>query len=119
MKTIIAGSRDLTDYVLFCDVMVKSGMKNYISEVICGMAPGVDLMGKRWAEYYQVPVREFPASWDLLGKMAGPVRNKEMVNYGDALIAILHKDSKGTLNCIQQAMNKPLKHIYIHYVDGK
>lgn len=118
MKIIIAGSRDITDYDVICRVMqdVVSGWD--ISEVVCGMSDGVDLLGKRWAEERSIAVKEFPANWGLLGKMAGPVRNKEMVDYADVLVAILHKNSKGTLNCVQHAMNKPLKNIHIHFVDA-
>lgn len=121
MKLIIAGSRDITDYNLFLEIVSshEDAFRNKLTEVVCGMAPGIDLMGKRWAEYWQIPVKEFPANWSVLGKMAGPIRNKEMVDYGDALLAILHKDSIGTLDCIKKAMAKPMKNIFIHYVDGK
>jgi hypothetical protein len=121
MKLIIAGSRDITDYDLFLSIIVpyEDMFRQQLSEVVCGMAPGVDLLGKRWAEYWSIPVKEFPANWSVLGNMAGPIRNKEMVAYADAGLFILHKDSKGTLNCIKQAMDKPLKHLFIHYVDAK
>ena len=123
MKTIIAGSRDFTDYAFVCDVMSKLGAKDLVTEVVCGMSRGVDLMGKKWAEYWQIPVKEFPANWqsDAFGydPTAGPKRNGEMVAYADGLIAILHKNSKGTMNCILQEMNMQLKFIYIFYVDAK
>jgi hypothetical protein len=130
MKTIIAGSRDITDYEIVCEVMSKLGCKDWITEVVCGMARGVDLLGKQWANYWNIPIKEFPANWqptffgdpDLVkgyDPTAGPKRNGEMVAYADCLIAILHRGSKGTSNCIMQAMNKPMKYIYIHYVDGK
>ncbi len=116
MKYIIAGSRDINDYDMFCRIMSQLALHEKATEVVCGMAPGVDLMGKRWAEFWRIPVKEFPADWNTYGKAAGPMRNKQMVDYADALVAIMHKDSKGTQNCINQAINKPIHDIIIRIV---
>ena len=76
MKTIIAGSREITDYGVVIDAVLNSGFE--ISEVVCGMSRGVDLLGLKWAQLYGVPVKKFPADWKNLGLKAGPVRNEKM-----------------------------------------
>lgn len=117
MKLIIAGNRDIDNYEQFCEIMLNFRIRvSDIEEVMCGMAPGVDLMGKRWAEYYGIPVKEFHADWKGLGNSAGPIRNKLMIDYADSLVAILTSDSKGTKDCIEQAMQKPIKNIFVHFV---
>lgn len=53
MKTIIAGSRDITDYPRFEQYMQRvldSGWT--ITEVVSGTCRGVDQMGERWAGCY-------------------------------------------------------------------
>ncbi|WP_197026348.1 hypothetical protein [Polaribacter sp. Hel_I_88] len=50
----------------------------------------------------------FPAEWNKFGKAAGPVRNKEMAIYADALIAFWDGKSRGTKNMIQLAKQNGL-----------
>lgn len=101
MKTIIAGSRDITDYDYVEKAIKESGFN--ITEVVCRGARGVDTLGASWANTYGVPVKYFPANWDKYGRGAGPIRNKEMALYADALIALWDGISKGTGDMIQQA----------------
>src|ERR1700733_13017187 len=100
MKVIIAGSRDLTDPKLVEQAIESSGFQ--ISEVVCGMQRGVDMMGKNWGDKNHIPVIPFPADWSKYKLGAGPIRNRQMANYADALIAIRFggEASKGTTNMI-------------------
>lgn len=106
MKVIIAGARDINNYEMVCRAVKLSGFD--ITEVVCGCASGVDSLGKRWAEEHKIPVREFPAAWSQYGRAAGPIRNGQMADYADALIAIPSKFSTGTHDMIKQAQNKRL-----------
>jgi hypothetical protein len=113
MKVIIAGSRTITDYLTVCDAITKSGFQ--ITEVVSGGCKGVDSLGEFWAREHKVPVKQFPADWDMYGKAAGPKRNQQMANYGEALIAVWAGQSRGTLDMIAKAKTKELK-VYIHQV---
>ena len=110
MRTIIAGSRTISNPLAVESAIRDSGFE--ITEVYCGMARGVDLMGKHWAEKRGIHVREFPANWKQYGKAAGPIRNTHMASEADALIAIWDGDSKGTKNMIELARKNNLK-VYI------
>jgi hypothetical protein len=101
MKTIIAGGRDIEDESLVRLAIKQSPGK--ITEVVCGCARGVDNIGRKLAEQYNIPVALFPANWDLHGPAAGPIRNKQMAEYAHALISIWDGNSKGTLNMITTA----------------
>lgn len=114
MKTIIAGTRDINDYDTVIKAVNDSGFM--ISEVVCGMAPGADMLGKQWALEHNIPVAKFPADWKKYKNAAGPIRNAEMANYGDALIAIWDGKSKGTANMIKLARNKNLK-VFVYMVN--
>jgi YspA, cpYpsA-related SLOG family len=109
LKTIIAGSRLLTDERLVFEAVEASGFT--ITEVVSGNAPGVDWSGEAWGKANGVSVRIFRAEWNRFGHGAGPRRNRQMVEYAEALIAIPHptQDSRGTLNVIRQAEAKGLR----------
>lgn len=106
MKTIIAGSRDIQNYVVVSALIAKSGFK--ISKVVCGTYWGVDLLGKRWAEENGIPVKEFPADWEKYGKSAGPRRNHAMARYADGLI-LIHHGTTGSLDMLSKAERFGLK----------
>lgn len=96
MKVIVAGSRTITDVALVLDLVTSAGFE--ITELISGAARGVDsaVLMKPWA----CVVRKFYADWDLFGKAAGHIRNKEQGLAGEALVAIWDGTSRGTLNMI-------------------
>ena len=112
MKVIIAGGRNIFDARLIPIAVQKSGFQ--ITEVVCGMAKGVDTLGKLWAEENGIPVKEFPANWSKFHRAAGPIRNAEMANYADALIAIMKPGSKGTRCMVDLAKKKNLRVFILH-----
>lgn len=73
------------------------------------MAKGADLLGKKYAEEKRYVVRRMPADWDKHGRAAGPIRNKQMAQSADALIAFWDGKSKGTENMINLAKEYGLK----------
>ncbi len=101
MRTIIAGSRSITDYSALQDAMRESAWVP--SVVICGRARGVDTLGEQWAAENNLPVEYFYPQWTLLGKRAGMVRNVEMAQVADALVALWDGKSRGTAHMIQTA----------------
>ena len=110
MKLIIAGSREITDYQTFLECIKLCGITpNDITEVVCGMARGVDTLGKQWALTNNLPVKEFPADWNKDGKAAGFLRNLDMARYADALLAIWDGKSRGTAHMIKSAQSHQLK----------
>ena len=59
MRTIIAGSREVTDYRIVYKAIIESDMLYQITEVVCGGATGVDLAGDRFAAEMRLPVEYF------------------------------------------------------------
>lgn len=106
MKTIIAGSRDVTSLDLVRNAVKDSGFT--ITEVVSGKAKGVDTLGEEIAKELGVPVAEFPADWKGLGRKAGPLRNIQMGDYADALVAVRLNNSRGTTHMIDYARKRGL-----------
>lgn len=76
--------------------------KEDIEEVVCGGAKGADLLGAMWANANNIPVKTFLAEWDKYGRSAGMIRNRQMAEYGDFLIAFWDGQSPGTKNMINE-----------------
>jgi predicted nucleic acid-binding protein len=111
MKVIIAGSRDITDYQ-FVKEAIEAAIETsgfVITEVIFGCAKGVDTLGEKWARENNIPIAHFPADWKQYGKRAGHLRNSQMADYGEALIAARIDETPGTTNMIEIAEKKGLK----------
>lgn len=106
MKTIIAGSRHIKDAAIVCKAVELS--KFEITEVVSGGAPGVDTAGEAIAETMGLPLKVFPAKWEIHGRAAGPIRNQQMAEYADALIAVWDGKSKGTKDMIDRASEQGL-----------
>jgi hypothetical protein len=109
MKILICGSRSIwrASYVRNC--IEKSGFN--ITEVISGGAHGVDAIAQWWAKRNKIPCQVLKPKWNEYGKPAGVIRNQEMVNLADAVIAIWDGVSPGTKNTISQARSagKPIE----------
>lgn len=54
-------------------------------EVVSGGCTGADKFGEVIARRMGIKVKQFPADWSI-GKSAGPMRNKKMAEYCDAVI---------------------------------
>lgn len=108
VKVIIAGSRSIGSYEDVGRAIEKAPFE--ITEVVSGGAQGVDQLGKFWAYQAGIPSKQFNAHWSEHGKAAGPIRNREMAAYADALIAIWDGKSRGTKNMIEEMekLNKPV-----------
>lgn len=115
MKTIIAGSRGIHDFLKVCEAIKESGFSDQITEIVSGGALGVDKLGEKFAKKFSIPLKIFLADWKKYDKAAGPIRNREMANYSDALIAIWDGFSNGTANMIEEAKKRDLK-IFIYKI---
>jgi hypothetical protein len=113
MKTIIAGSRTITDPFILIDALDKCWWEPTV--VVCGMAKGADMLGWQWAKDCGIQIVEFPALWriaDTYDNFAGLKRNIEMAKYADALIALWDGHSHGTAHMINTAKkHKLITHI--------
>lgn len=118
MKVIVAGSRTVRNSRFVDAAIEASGF--VITELVSGGARGPDEHGEVWAIQRGIPVKQFRAAWGYHGKVAGMLRNTEMAEYAEALIAVWDGKSKGTKHMIWTAEKKKLK-VFVYNVanDGK
>lgn len=109
-RVIIAGGRDFNDYALLSATMDRL-LSNISDEltVICGQARGADTLGERYAKEHNYRVDYYPADWKLYGKRAGYLRNEQMAQNADALVAFWDGKSRGTKHMIDLAKRYGLK----------
>lgn len=113
MRTIIAGSRSITDPVEVERAVANCGWTP--TTIISGGARGVDRMGENYARLNGLSLEIYEAEWGVYGNVAGYIRNAKMAKVADALIAVWDGISKGTGNMIDTARKMDLK-VYVHLV---
>lgn len=121
MKTIICGSRTITNYKLLEEFIIQQNLSDKITLVFSGGAGGVDTLGEKWANYNKVEVRKFIPDWNNLktpgarlkysaGRFydatAGLRRNSLMIDEANAVIALWDGESRGTKDTIDKAKKK-------------
>ena len=117
IKVIIAGGRGFTNYQLLklkCDQILVNVKKDI--QIVSGGARGADELGERYAKEKHYSVKRFEARWDIYGKRAGFIRNQEMAEYADALIAFWDGKTPGTRMMISLAHERVLKVRVVKYV---
>ena len=134
-KLIVAGSRTLGQgfysinaleraYAvdMISDIMLRitafldqEGINWWNTEVVSGRAKGPDTFGEWWALSHGSAIKFFPVDWKL-GPKAGFIRNEQMGDYADALIAFWDGKSGGTKHMIEYMMKlgKPIRVYFIN-----
>ena len=114
-KVIIAGGRDFADYQKLYKTANKILQNKKNIEIVSGGAKGADALGEKYAKEMSFELKIFPADWNKHGKGAGFIRNKQMADYADALIAYWNGESKGTKHMIETAKKQKLNIRIIKY----
>ena len=114
-KVIVAGTRGFTNYNLMCKKLdtLLCNLKDI--EIVSGTARGADSLGEKYAKENNLVLKQFPANWDKYGKRAGYLRNSQMADYADYLVAFWDGESKGTSHMINLAKEKGLKGRVVNY----
>lgn len=112
MKIAVIGSRTCTNLELidrYLSEFFEPG-----DELISGGARGADENAANWARSKNYKVTEFIPEWDKYGKSAGFIRNKDIIDNAERVIAFWDKKSNGTKHSLGLAkeQNKPTIIIY-------
>ena len=110
-RVIIAGTRTFNDYKTlceYCDHLLEQKKHTHQIIVVSGACRGADRLGERYAQMHGYRLNRFPADWDRHGNKAGFLRNLEMADNANALIAFWDGTSNGTKSMIEIARKKGL-----------
>ena len=109
MRVIVTGDRHWAALDLAEDIL-KRLLAKYGPNltIVHGGATGVDNAFAEACRKLGVADEPHVANWKGMGKLAGPVRNREMILAGASLCIALHGSlaaSKGTKDCVRQAIH--------------
>ena len=121
-RVIIAGSRGFFEYDLMSRELDKlfNGSKEFTGrniKIISGMADGADSLAIRYADERKLTKILFPANWKRFSRVAGFLRNEDMLSVATHLVVFWDGKSSGTRHMIEIAKAKGipiwgLKHPY-------
>lgn len=101
MKVAIVGSRKYPDPGEVAR-LVNSLPSNAV--VVSGGAEGPDSLAVQVARERGLAHQVFPAKWETLGRAAGLIRNGDIVQACDRLVAFWDLKSRGTKDTINKAL---------------
>lgn len=120
MRVLITGDRDWTDD--FPIDAIIAGLLSMVGPgqliVMHGKAKGADTIADQW-KHAGVEVEPCPADWDLHGRSAGPIRNRQMLGRRPDLVVAFHDDleaSKGTKDCAEEAARRGIPVWHLRHV---
>jgi len=98
MKVAVIGSRGFNNYELVKETLSPLD----ITLVVSGGAMGADTLGERYARENGIPTKIFKPDWTK-GRGAGFLRNTDIINEADTVVAFWDGKSRGTLDSIKKA----------------
>jgi len=116
-KLAIIGSRTFNDYNLLKEKVDKilSEYRLNIKLIISGGAKGADSLAEQYAKEKGIEILIIKPNWDLYKKAAGFIRNADIINNSDIVIAFWNGISNGTKDSIAKAQ-KSEKTVFIEYI---
>lgn len=111
MKIAVIGSRSFNNY----DLLEQTLNQYSISLLVSGGANGADSLAQKYAKQYGKSILIHYPDWTYLGKKAGYVRNKKIIDDSEKVIAFWNGTSKGTLNSIEEAKKQGKNVVIIKY----
>ena len=103
MIIAVIGSRNFSDYKLLESTLAALPE---ISQIVSGGAKGADSLAEIYAEKHQLPLVVFKPDWPKYGRGAGIVRNREIIEAADMVVAFWDGSSKGTASSLKFAKSK-------------
>ena len=119
IKVAIIGGRNVTDFIdesrakklihHFLDLLYTINKYEKVI-IVSGGAKGADSIAGEYARENDIELIEYLPDWKRYGKRAGFVRNHDIINTCDIVLAIWDTESKGTKHSIELALkqNKPI-----------
>ncbi len=124
IRLLIAGSRTFDDYgrlEIECKELLLSLYPIKPSDIciISGTAKGADKLGERFAEKYGFHIERFPAKWDLYGKSAGHIRNRQMSFVANHALIFWDGQSKGTAGMVKLCKEQNINFKIVKFCGNK
>lgn len=99
MRVAVIGSRTFSDY----NLMKEALSEIFITQIVSGGANGADKLAERYAKENDIPTKIYLPDWNKHGISAGFIRNTDIINDAEYVVAFWNGKSKGTLDSINKA----------------
>lgn len=99
MRALVCGGRDYADKEFLFSSLTHCKKWWNLTTIIHGGAKGADSLAGDWAEQEKLNIIVIKANWDLYGKSAGMIRNKQMLELKPNVV-IAFDGGAGTENMI-------------------
>lgn len=99
MKVAVIGSRTFNDY----EEVKRTLSAINITLLVSGGAKGADTLGEQYAKENNIPTKIFYPDWEKHGKAAGMIRNTDIINEAELVVAFWDQKSNGTKDSLQKA----------------
>ena len=100
MKVAVVGSRTINT------IPLETFLPPETNELVSGGAKGVDTYVRFFAQQKGVKLTEFFPDYSRYGRAAPLLRNRQIVDYADAVLAFWDGSSRGTKYVISQCQKK-------------
>ncbi len=112
MKIAIVGSRELGN-ISFAEELERHITLHSCDAIISGGAKGIDSLAAQYARQHELELIEFRPDYAKNGRGATFIRNREIVDNSDMVVAFWNGTSKGTKYTIDYANKKGVKTLII------
>lgn len=102
-KVLVCGGRDYSDRRKVYAILDRLHSEAPIWRIVTGGANGADLLACDWAAMRSIEYIKYPANWEELGRKAGPLRNREMLERESPSLVVAFPGGAGTANMIRLA----------------
>ena len=111
LKLGVVGSRNFSDYSLMKEKLDEIKKQTDMLIIVSGGSKGADNLAEQYAKENDLQCIVHKADWNRYAKAAGMIRNRQIVDTSDELIAFWDGTSRGTQNTIRLANqnNKKIK----------
>ena len=116
MSLAIVGSRNFSNYSLLEKKVLEFITDKKITTIVSGGAKGADHLAELFARAQNLELHIFLPDWKKYDLLAGPVRNSQIIEISDYLIAFPSRTGRGTQDSIKKAQRKGIP-VMIHYID--
>ena len=97
MKLLVCGSRSIKDFDLSAYIPDECDM------IITGGAKGIDTLAEKYADTHGIPKTVVLPDYEKYGKAAPILRNEQMVDMADRVLAVWDEVSSGTKYAVDYA----------------
>lgn len=115
MKLGVVGGRTFNDYGRLAIILESLRDSFGFTTIVSGGAIGADSLGAKFADDRKMNKIIHLPQWELHGKAAGFIRNRDIINDSDFIVACWDGLSRGTANSISLAKEQKKNTLILYY----